>query len=153
MTVADIDALAVADLGAVARIHAASFDDAWTESVFRRILAMPGAYGLAARAAGALIGFAVARIAGGECEVLSLAVDPTQRRAGVGARLLDATIAAAMAQGARILFLEVAEDNAPALRLYQSRRLVVVGRRPNYYELPGGGAVAALTMRLDLPAP
>jgi len=153
MTVADIDALAGADLGAVARIHAASFDDAWTESVFRRILAMPGAYGLAARAAGTLIGFVVARIAGGECEVLSLAVDPALRRGGVGARLLDATIAAAMAHGARILFLEVAEDNAPALRLYQSRRLVVVGRRPNYYELPGGGAVAALTMRLDLPAP
>ncbi len=146
-----IDALAAADLGTVARIHAASFEDAWTESVFRRILAMPGTFGLAAREASALIGFAVARTAADECELLSLAVEPARRRGGLGTGLLDATIAAAIAHGARTLFLEVAEDNAPALRLYASRRLATVGRRPNYYELPGGGAVAALTMRLALP--
>jgi len=147
-----IDALLTGDLSAVARIHAASFDDAWTEAVFRRILAMPNAFGLAARDAHPLIGFAVARVAAGECELLSLAVDPGQRRAGIGARLLDATIAAAIAHGGRVLFLEVAENNGPALRLYESRRLAMVGRRPNYYEVPGGGTVAALTMRLDLPA-
>jgi ribosomal-protein-alanine N-acetyltransferase len=151
MTLADIDAIAAADLAAVARIHAASFDDAWTESVFRRILAMPGAFGLAARDGAALIGFAVGRIAGEECEILSLAVDPARRRAGTGARLLDAMIAAALARGARVVFLEAAEDNAAALRLYDSRGFVTVGRRPNYYELPAGGAVAALTMRRDLP--
>lgn len=147
-----IDALLTGDLNAVARIHAASFDDAWTEAVFRRILAMPSAFGLAARAAHTLIGFAVARVAAGECELLSLAVDPGQRRTGIGTRLLDATIAAAIAHGGRVLFLEVAENNAAALRLYESRSLAMVGRRPNYYEAPGGDTVAALTMRLDLPA-
>jgi ribosomal-protein-alanine N-acetyltransferase len=145
-----IDALLGGDLGVVARIHAASFDDAWTEAVFRRILAMPNAFGLAARAH-TLVGFAVARVAAGECELLSLAVDPGQRRGGIGAQLLDATIAAAIAHGGRVLFLEVAENNAAALRLYGSRGLAMVGRRPNYYEVPGGGTVAALTMRLDLP--
>jgi len=151
MSRATIDALLTGDLSTVARIHAASFDDAWTEAVFHRILAMPSAFGLAARAAHTLIGFAVARVAAGECELLSLAVDPGQRRTGIGARLLDATIAAAIAHGGRVLFLEVAENNAPALRLYESRRLAMVGRRPNYYEAPGGSTVAALTMRLDLP--
>lgn len=151
MTPADIDALATADLAEVARLHAASFEDAWSDAVFRRILAMPGAFGLAARAGGALIGFAVARTAADECELLSLAVDPAQRRRGAGMRLLDAAIATAIARGARALFLEVAEDNAPALRLYGSRGLATVGRRPNYYELAGGGFVAALTMRLELP--
>jgi ribosomal-protein-alanine N-acetyltransferase len=146
-----IEALVGADLADVARIHADSFADAWTETVFRRILAMPGAFGLAARDGRSLVGFAVARVAADECELLSLAVTPPRRRAGLGARLLDAAIAAAIAHKARLLFLEVAEDNAPALRLYRSRGMEAVGRRPNYYELPGGGAVAALTMRLDLP--
>ena len=57
----------------------------------------------------------------------------------------------AIAQDATRFFLEVAEDNAPALKLYRSHGLVPVGRRPDYYENADGRRTTALTMRCDFP--
>lgn len=137
---------------AVAEIHGTSFDDPWTATMIRRILAMPGAFGLIAAHGGAdeIIGFALARIAADECELLSLGVAAEHRGRGVGGMLLQAAMAWARARDAGQFFLEVAEDNAVALRLYTAHGLRQVGRRPDYYELKGGGFAAALTMRRPL---
>ena len=153
MTKSVFSQLLIPSLPEVARIHAACFDDAWNENLLRRILAMPGAFGLSARYGGLggnLAGFALARIAADECELLSLAVAPEHRREGLGAMLLDAAMVEAAAMNVRKFFLEVAEDNDAALTLYASRGMVAVGRRPDYYELSDGGFSSALTMRCDL---
>jgi len=50
------------------------------------------------------------------------------------------------AAGARRVFLEVAEDNWAARRLYAALGFAPVGRRRNYYRR-GQDFVAALTMR------
>jgi ribosomal-protein-alanine N-acetyltransferase len=147
-----ITEIRTADLSAITRIHAASFDDAWSASMLRRILSMPGAQGLVARNGTGedIVGFALSRIAGGECELLSLAVDPAQRRQGIGRRLLLAAIEWAERGRAMALFLEVAEDNAAARQLYALHGFTPVGRRPDYYRLKDGTTVAALTMRREL---
>jgi ribosomal-protein-alanine N-acetyltransferase len=147
-----ITELRTADLSAVTRIHAESFDDAWSASMLRRILSMPGAEGIVARngAGDDIAGFALSRIAGGESELLSLAVDPAQRRRGIGRRLLLAAIESAARGRASVLFLEVAEDNAAARQLYDQHGFTPVGRRPDYYRMKDGTTVAALTMRRDL---
>ena len=147
-----ISPLEAKDLGAVASIHAACFDDAWSPKVLRKILAMPGSFGIAPRRQplGGVAGFALGRVEADECELLSLAVAPEHRRRGLGAMLLDAAMVHAAAVRASGFFLEVAEDNRPALKLYQGRGLVPVGRRPDYYELRGGGYTASVTMRCDL---
>lgn len=144
---------ALGDIDAVAATHAACFDDAWSASMIRRILAMPGAFGLSAVATSAnvLVGFALGRVAADECELLSLGVAADHRGRGIGARLLDAVMVWASANNAKKLHLEVAEENDAAVCLYARRGLVQVGRRPNYYELKGGRFVDALTMRCDLP--
>lgn len=153
MTQIAISALAPSDVDVVARIHAACFDEEWDEATIRKVMAMPGAFGLVARAVGAgpMVGFALARVAADECELLSLGVAPQLRGQGYGARLLDAAIVRAAISEATRFFLEVAEDNDVALRLYQTRGLVAVGRRPRYYLLKNGRRTAALTMRCDLP--
>jgi ribosomal-protein-alanine N-acetyltransferase len=149
-----IAALAVADLAAVTRIHAASFDDAWSTPMLRRILAMPGAGGIVARDGTGedVVGFALSRIAGGECEILSLAVDPDHRHRGVGRTLLTAAIAWAQTLRASAVFLEVAEDNDVARTLYVAEGFEAVGRRPDYYRLRDGSLTAAITMRRGLAA-
>ena len=60
------------DIGIMARIHALSFDDAWTGAMIRRILAMPGAHGIVARheRKRTVAGFTLLRQAADECEVL-----------------------------------------------------------------------------------
>lgn len=154
MTVCAIAMIEPADIESVAALHADSFDDAWSADVMRRILAMPGAFGLVARSepGAELCGFALARVAADECELLSLAVASANRRRGVGGTLFSAAIEWASAAGARRLFLEVAEDNDAAIRLYTGHGLMAVGRRPDYYALKGGGHMAALTMRRELRA-
>jgi [ribosomal protein S18]-alanine N-acetyltransferase len=154
MTDYDLAPVQDADIGMMSRIHTLSFDDAWTGAMIRRILTMPGAFGIVARHGRqwSVSGFALLRLAADECEVLSLAVAPDRRGSGVGALLFDGAIAQASAAGAEKLFLEVAEDNDVARRLYTSRGLVPVGRRPGYYHRKDGTTAAAVTMSCRLEA-
>ena len=144
-----VEELRPVDIGPLARLHARCFFDAWGVSMLRQVMAMPGAFGLVARwgGHGAMIGFALSRVVADECELLSLGVSPEHRDRGVGRILLEATIDRCRAMGAQRFFLEVAEDNEPAIRLYHSFGLVPVGRRPEYYENADGSRTAALTMR------
>ncbi len=140
------------DLEIVGRIHAVCFHDAWGPEMLRQVLAMPGAFGLIARWGGrdSLVGFALARVVVDECELLSLGIAPDHRARGIGTLLLRETMAQAAARKAARFFLEVAEDNVPAISLYRAHGMAKVGRRPEYYETPGGQRTAALTMRCDL---
>ena len=53
-----------------------------------------------------------------EAEILNLAVDASQRRQGIGSRLVEEAIAECKAAGVRTIFLEVRESNEAARRLY-----------------------------------
>lgn len=154
MTGYELSTIEETDIGAMARIHALSFDDAWTGAMIRRILTMPGAFGIVARRRRqwSVAGFALLRQAADECEVLSLAVSPDIRGDGVGGFLFDGAIEQASVAGATKLFLEVAEDNDVARHLYDSRGLIPVGRRPDYYTRKDGTKAAAVTMSCRLEA-
>ncbi|WP_376087518.1 GNAT family N-acetyltransferase [Roseomonas sp. CCTCC AB2023176] len=89
---------------------------------------MPGAFGWVEEG-----GFVLARAVAGEAEVLTIAVLPERRRAGLGWSLLVAAVAEAGRRGAAALFLEVSEANAAARALYARAGAVEVGRRRRYY--------------------
>lgn len=144
------------DLELVAALHAASFEEAWGVQAIAELLAMPGAFGLIAAEPSPEgprpAGFVLARVAAEDCEILSIGIAPQMRRRGVARVLMDEATRLAAASGARRIFLEVAEDNWGARRLYAALGFAPVGRRRNYYRRRQG-AVAALTMRRLLPAP
>jgi len=135
---------AAADAAALARLHATAFPpgEAWGEETMARLLALPGVHALLAEEAGLLL----LRQAAEEAEVLTLAVRPEARRQGVARALLETGAALLAAAGARVLLLEVAEENAPALALYAALGFVDAARRPDYYA-PGRHA---RLLRLDL---
>jgi ribosomal-protein-alanine N-acetyltransferase len=143
------------DLEIVAALHAASFEEAWSVQAIGELLAMPGAFGIMACLPGPQgprpAGFLLGRTAAEDCEILSIGIDPQLRRQGLAKLLMDGASAHAAAVGARRMFLEVAEDNWGARRLYASLGFAPVGRRRNYYRR-GQNFVAALTMRRLLPA-
>lgn len=109
------------------------------------MLTMPGAFGWIA-GANRPVGLILCRIAADEAEVVTIGVLPPERGKGHAARLLDTALAQAGSAGAASMFLEVAEANAPARHLYESRGFVPVGRRADYY----GGGDHALILRRDL---
>ncbi|HLZ82965.1 MAG TPA: GNAT family N-acetyltransferase [Caulobacteraceae bacterium] len=133
----------------LAALHETAFDEPWSAADIAALLHSPGVFAFRAGLDGETAGFILCRLAADEAEVLTLAVAPAMRRRGVAGALLDQAMAAALAGGARAMFLEVATDNPGAEALYRGRGFGEVGRRPGYFSR-AGGAVAALIMRLDL---
>lgn len=133
------------DAEALAALHAAAFARGWSASEFDTFLADPACL-LVARPTG----FALARLALDEAELLTIATDPQHRRQGVARSLLSELLALAAARGAAVMFLEVAEDNAPAQGLYTVFGFEAAGRRKAYYPRPDGPAVDALVLRKSL---
>jgi ribosomal-protein-alanine N-acetyltransferase len=133
--------------GTLAALHAQSFPpaEAWSEEALATLLRMPGAFAFALPGRG----FVMARVAGGEAEILTLAVVPAARRRGDGSALLAAALAATAARGAAEIFLEVAEANEAGRGLYAAAGFEAVGRRRRYY--PDGGD--ALVLRRSLIPP
>ncbi len=131
--------------GALAALHARSFitPRPWTEAEFAGFLADPLVFLLAEGDAGFLLG----RVVAGEAELLTLAVAAEARRRGVGRKLVSRFLFQARLRGAETAFLEVAEDNIPALGLYARCGFSEAGRRRGYYPTPNGRAVDALVLR------
>ena len=66
---------------------------------------------------GRLHGFVLSRLAADEAEILTIAVDGAHQGRGVGRALLSENLRQAANAGAKVMFLEVAKDNAAALAL------------------------------------
>ncbi len=137
----------------IAALHAACFDDEpWSEQDVAELLAMPGAIAVLALDGGAPLGFALARAAAEDCELLSIGVISAARRGGVGRRLLHAVFNRAANAGAARLFLEVAADNRAARALYRREGFTRIGSRKGYYRRPGGPAGDAVVLARRLGA-
>ncbi len=123
----NVRAATVEDVAAIAEIQARSpAASQWEPASYLN-------YDCIVAASPQVVGFLVARqIAPNEREILNLAVDPGERRRGVGRALLEAE----MKRGKYQWFLEVRESNLEAVTLYQSAGFRVTGRRESYYSNP-----------------
>jgi ribosomal-protein-alanine N-acetyltransferase len=158
-----ISGVTFAHCALLAKLHGLCFEEAWNSATVAQVLRLTGAFGLLAtlpERANPLFpgsddrtpaGFALVAGALDERELLSLGVTQPWRRRGVATSLIDGVIDRVRADGVVRLFLEVAEDNGEARRLYGSFGFEQVGRRPGYYSRSDGPAVAALTLALKLP--
>lgn len=128
---------------ALAAIHAACFTvpRPWSAAELADLIASPST--LLAEASD---GFALARVAADEAELLTIAVRPEARGRGLGSALLRDVLTAAAARGAGRMLLEVAADNAAALALYRREGFAECGRRRGYYAAPDGRRIDALIM-------
>jgi [ribosomal protein S18]-alanine N-acetyltransferase len=134
------------DAAAIAALHRASFQRGWGEDEVQRLLLDRAVVAHRALLGGTMVGFILSRLATDEAEILSVAIAPARRGRGFSWPLLDLHLRRLAGLGARQVFLEVDQHNAPALALYKRAGFYEVGQRPGYY--PGGQA--ALTLRRDL---
>ena len=147
------------DLPVLAEIHDQSFPHGWDADLLADMLAASGMTGWVGRVEGEHgdpAGFVLVRSAGGEAEIITLAVAPSGRRRGVGYALMQHAIRELQRERVGKLFLEVSETNGPALALYRALGFRQVGERKSYYRTHGAasqaatGAPSALVMELAL---
>lgn len=114
----------------MALIHAAamSVPRPWSAGEVASLLDLPGAFAITRGD-----GFALGRVTLDEAELLTLAVHPDAQRQGLGRACLAGFHEEAVSRGGRSAFLEVAEPNFIACKLYETAGYVVAGRRACYY--------------------
>jgi ribosomal-protein-alanine N-acetyltransferase len=132
------------DLAAVLVLEDALFgNEAWTEGMLAAELAgVPDSrYYLVAEDESTLVGYAGLMDAGGQADVLTMAVAQDRWGEGIGATLLTELLAEATRRGCREVFLEVRVDNPRAQSLYRRYGFAEVGVRRGYYQPSGTDAL------------
>jgi ribosomal-protein-alanine N-acetyltransferase len=138
------------DAEIIAALHAASFHRGWSDEEVEALLLDHAVMAHCASIGGKIVGFIISRRAADEAEILSVAVMKACRSRGLARDLLRHHLGRLAGRSIRAVFLEVDEDNTPAIRLYRKAGFREVGRRPNYYATPGGKPATALVLRRDL---
>lgn len=138
---------AVSDAAALSIIHTASFDDGWSPRDFETWLGREEAVAVLATREREAIAFGLALAAGDDAELLTIAVLPRHRRAGLAKDIFRALDAEAASRSLQRWILEVARNNLPALALYKSEGFVEIGVRTAYYRQKEGRADALVLSR------
>jgi ribosomal-protein-alanine N-acetyltransferase len=94
-----------------------------------------------------LIGLLIGRHIDEEAEILTIAVHCNHRQKGVSKALMDKLLADLKEKSVKTCFLEVAEDNLPAINLYKRYAFDVVQKRHNYY--PGNRTAIVLVKNIS----
>ncbi|MDQ1249273.1 MAG: [ribosomal protein S18]-alanine N-acetyltransferase [Actinomycetota bacterium] len=136
---------------AVAALEASIFDESpWSLEQFYAELAAPGRWLQVVvpdgdARSGSVLGYVDVAVAAPDADLMTIAIAPEVRGGGVGRWLLGQAMGAALAAGARTMFLEVRSDN-PALNLYLSQSFEPLDVRRDYY----GSGIDAVVMRRRL---
>ncbi|MEO9458296.1 MAG: ribosomal protein S18-alanine N-acetyltransferase [Lentilitoribacter sp.] len=136
----------------VAELHTLLFKRGWDEVECSSLLAQNNVFGFYARPIDRknLHGFVLSRVVADEAEILSIGTDESLQKQGIGWRLMQAAIGEASQRGAEKMFLEVEENNIPAVKLYQKIGFQTVGERKAYYDNGGETRSNALVLELKL---
>lgn len=83
-----------------------------------------------------VVGYAGAWLVYDEGQITNIAIRPSARRQGFGAKLTSTLIEECFKRGMHEIFLEVRISNLSALSLYRQLGFTVKGMRKNYYSEP-----------------
>ena len=129
------------DITAVLDIERLSFPDPWTEGMLLSSICEGIDFTLLLDGE-SLIGYSVLdRRVKGEAELHNIAVNPCYRGKGLSSLLMDKMISDCSLYGVSVIFLEVRENNAPAIGLYNKYGFTEIGKRKNYYKNPTENAI------------
>lgn len=90
-------------------------------------------------------GFVVWRVVADEAEIITIGVHPDARKSGIASAMLAIIENDIKKRGGKKIFLEVAENNEPARKLYEANGYKKIGVRPKYYD-----GIDAIMMDKDL---
>ena len=109
------------------------FESAWSAGQYEAGFDSGAIHVFGIRDNSQLFGYVAISLVVDEMEILNIAVLPSHQRQGHGFSLLSAALAFGESNGVVQVFLDVAESNLPALRLYQKSGFVGISLRKKYY--------------------
>lgn len=139
------------DLDAIVTIESLSFSSPWPRSAFvGEIKARSWSNVFVAESDGRIVGFMVYWSVVGELHLLNLAIHPSWRRRGIGARMVASLVESAQNDAQREILLEARVSNHGARRLYESFGFKELTTRKGYYADNGEDAIVmGLTIETD----
>ena len=148
----EITTLRIGHAAECARLHGCFFAHPWGVNEFETLIASASVYGAVAiiPEKKSLTGFILVRRAADEAEILTIAVDKSAQKKGLGRKLLTHQKDELQRAGVKRLFLEVDEGNKAARHLYSTSGFAQAGVRPGYYRGQNGQPANALILVSDL---
>jgi len=128
----------------ILEIERETFSDAWTDGMFKELLANPFTRGYIAENNGEMLGFIIFYNLMPELQILNIAVRESARNQSLGSILLKSALEC---ENINWVTLEVRESNLPAINLYKKFGFKIDGVRKNYYNKPREDAIL---MSLDM---
>lgn len=134
--------LVLEDAQDLAEIRKTSFEDFWSEEEFVSMLSDKSFFGFRED-----YGFILCRRALDSIDIVTFCVSPLYRNNGIGKKLLQEVLNFAKTIRYKI-FLEVAEKNHVAIKLYRALGFEKISIRKNYYRFSSGPQDAVVMTRL-----
>ena len=125
-----------AHVSQIAELEKLCFTTAWSEKSIASELTNDLAVWMVALDGDRVVGYIGSQTAGGETDMMNVAVHPDYRRQGIAQILIELLIPELQRRCSTALSLEVRASNEPAKQLYEKLGFVEVGRRKNYYRDP-----------------
>lgn len=122
------------DLESIKEILVSDFDDFWDYSILKDELSSTNSYYLVAKSDNEILGFAGIKYVINEADIMNIVVKKSKRKLGIGSLLLKNIIELCKKLNISTLFLEVNEENIPAISLYKKFGFEKIGFRKNYYK-------------------
>ena len=121
------------DAAGIHAVERACFPDPYPLALFEGLIRTEQNHFFVAVDERKIIGYVVASVNEKEGHLISVSVDPHQRRRGIGRALLSAVAANLIQEGVEQIHLEVRKGNAEAISFYERMGYKVFFEIPHYY--------------------
>lgn len=118
-----------------AELEKNTFSQSWSEDSFEKFIDNPNSVGICLVQSEHLLGYITGCNVCGDCEIYNIAVDPRERRKGLGQLLLSLFQMEVFGENVTVS-LEVRKSNSAAISLYEKTGFIRSGERRSFYEDP-----------------
>lgn len=125
-------------LNELQEILISDFDDFWSFSTFKEEVENENSSYIIGKINNEIIGFAGLKKIFDQADIMNIVIKKTYRNQGIGTLLLENLILLAKDLNISTLFLEVNEQNKPAIHLYEKLGFEKLGVRKKYYNNNNG---------------
>lgn len=121
------------DIDRVLKIEQASFSQPYSRELFEEELFLDLAHPCVMKTSETLVGFMDYWIIKDEMHLITIAIDPSYRRLGLGSKFVDYLVNQAEKKQVKKIFLDVRKSNVAAIALYEKFDFLKIGIRKKYY--------------------